>query len=93
MYLRWQANAEICGALYELNGCDILAASATLTCYAQEHDMLFNLPDAAIAINAAEDDDNVDWPDAEQIAEMEQQEALLSDFNDDGIGGTCVCKY
>jgi len=55
--------------------------------------MIFNLPDAVIAINAAEDDDNIDWPDADQIAEMEQQEALLSDFNDDGIGGTCVCKY
>ncbi len=42
------------------------------------------------------DDDclaSYDWPDEEQIAEMEQQEAMLSDFNDDGIGGTCVCKY
>jgi len=26
-------NAEICGALQELNGCDILAASVILTCY------------------------------------------------------------
>lgn len=40
-----------------------------------------------------DDLDNRDWPDHEQIAEMEQQEALLSDLNDDGISGTCVCKY
>lgn len=40
-----------------------------------------------------DDLDSRDWPDHEQIAEMEQQEALLSDLNDDGIGGTCVCKY
>lgn len=41
-----------------------------------------------------EDDlDDRDWPDDEQIAEMEKQEALLSDFNDDGIDGACVCKY
>lgn len=40
-----------------------------------------------------DDLDERDWPDDERIAEMEQQEALLSDFNDDGIGGTCVCKY
>ena len=40
-----------------------------------------------------DDLDSHDWPDHEQIAEMEQQEALLSDLNDDGIGGTCVCKY